>query len=313
MSGALEQALRELYAADSAGYDTTAARERLNVRTPRPRAQSRVMWSAVGAAAAAALGGVLTAVLILSSGAPVAYAGWSSVPAKVAPSSIPAVSHLCGHAITGTDAAVYARAFSGQPVLSESRGIYTAVIDVSDGTVYSCLTGGSPERDSGSFNLAVTSYGHAGPVPAANLISAPYTLQGGFGEGRGHPGLLQRAFNASPSIRHALLSRFRGGGYGPNLLGRAGSRVTAVRVSFANGRTVAATVENGWYFAWWPWTSSPTSVTVIADSRIVTSPVKGSDVSHALRVAVVPRCHPGSSGCVFAGATPVRSDTTTVP
>lgn len=55
--------------------------------------------------------------------------------------------------------------------------------------------------------------------------------------------------------------------------GRAGADVSAVTFTFADGSSVDATVENGWYFAWWPGGSRPTSVSVTANSTTVTTPM----------------------------------------
>lgn len=233
----------------------------------------RTLVAALGASGSAVTGGIVAAVLLLSSGASIAYAGWTSVPTPATPSMITTVSDKCAHAFTGTDAAAIEGAFSGQPVLTETRDIYTAVVEVSDGKLSSCLSHGLGQPPGTGSHLSITSYGPIGRTPGADQISAPYKARGGFGEGSGQPGLVQNMANATPAQIIRLRALLRGGGYGPSALGQAGADVSAVSFTFTNGDTVSATVENGWYFAWWPWMSRPTSVSVTTDGGTVTSPV----------------------------------------
>jgi hypothetical protein len=92
------------------------------------------------------------------------------------------------------------------------------------------------------------------------------------------------------------IERMQGGGYGPYTFGQAGSDVSAVTITFASGKKVAATVENGWYFVWWPLTntSAPVRVTVTTSSGTKTSPITSSN-----GVNVAAGCQPDSSSCVF--------------
>ncbi len=76
--------------------------------------------------------------------------------------------------------------------------------------------------------------------------------------------------------------------------GLAGSAVTAVTFKFADGSTVDATVQNSWYFVWWPGNSWPTSqVTTSNGTR--TSPMS------------LAACKSLPTGCVFAGWNHTRS------
>jgi hypothetical protein len=313
MNDTLEQSLRDLYREDASNYNNTAALERLRARTARPQRKRRLVWPKVGLGGAALTGGIVAVILLLSSGAPLAYAGWTSVPTTATPTSIASTSDTCAHAFTGTGAAATERAFTQQPVLSESRGIYTAVIVVSDGKLYSCLIGGNkhdpnnglrlPNDPGISWHLSISNYGAVQEAPGPEQISVPYELQSGFGEGggTGNPGPSRHLVDLPPAQQSALLAKLRGGGRGPNALGQAGSDISAVSFTFTNGETVGATVENGWYFAWWPWTSKPTSMIANTSSGTITSPVSGSGGVHDV---VIPQCQPGSSGCVFANTTP---------
>jgi hypothetical protein len=185
-------------------------------------------------------------------------------------------------------------------VLTEVHGIYTAVLHVTNHRLYSCLVGGNQKDIHAFFEEDIGSFGRVRATPGPDEISVPYTEQRGVGGGRAAPihrihGRPTRA-QIEAQIK-ARLGRLSDGGYGPDTLGQAGKDVSAVRFAFANGKTVVAVVKNGWYFAWWPWTSKPTSVTVRTQAGNVTSPLTSTNTS---RVTVAPECKPGSEGCVFA-------------
>jgi hypothetical protein len=323
MNDTLEQSLRALYGEDAASYDTSDAVERLRFRIARPQRKRGLVWPALGLGGTALTGSIVAAVLLLSSGAPAAYAGWTSVPTAATPAAVASTSDTCAHAFTGTGATANERAFTQQPLLSEARGIYTAVIVASDGKLYSCLIGGNkhdpksglhlPNDPGISFHLNINDYGAVQAAPGPEQISVPYKLQSGFGEGggTGNPGPIRHVIDLPPAQQLALRARLRGGGRGPTALGQSGSDISAVSFTFTNGKTVGSTVENGWYFAWWPWTSNPTSVIVTTNSGTITSPVTGSG---GVQDVVIPQCQPGASGCVFANTTPTPpSGTTTSP
>jgi hypothetical protein len=189
-----------------------------------------------------------------------------------------------------------ADAFTGQPVLTEVHGIFTAALNVTRQRVYACLVGGDEKNIHAFFEEDIASFGEVRPAPGPDQLSVPYRGTGGGGTGRSAPAGKRRKRQTSAQIL-ARLNRMSGGGYGPYTLGEVGSHVSRVRFAFANGKTVAATVENGWYFAWWPWLSKPTGVTVTTRSGTITSPLTGTNPD---RGYVAPRCKPGSQGCVFA-------------
>ena len=89
---------------------------------------------------------------------------------------------------------------------------------------------------------------------------------------------------------------------------RAGSGIAAVTFVFSDGSTVDATVENGWYFAWWPNLNQPTSVRATTRFGLtLSSPMPSAG------------CRPGSGACsLFAGfqahpALPVGTGTSPRP
>jgi hypothetical protein len=108
---------------------------------------------------------------------------------------------------------------------------------------------------------------------------SPDQLGNASGDGGGAPGF--PGSTASPGSD----------GY-EDVHGLAGSNVTAVTFEFADGSSVEATIQNGWYFAWWPGDSWPSTVQVTADSQTTTSPMSVAD------------CLAQTTGCVFAGRNP---------
>ncbi len=271
----------------------------------------RKLWATAGASGVALVAAVVAVVLSLSSGVTPAYAGWSSTPNTATPAAIAASTSMCNHATTSGQSSTPIEAFPGQPVLSESRGIYTAVINVSDGKVYDCLTSGIMS-DHTSFTVSSHTFGPIQAAPGPALISAPYKKQGGFGEGHGENPVTREFLNSPPSQEQVVadLRAISGGGYGEAILGQAGTDVSAIAFDFANGNAVDASVQNGWYFAWWPWLTNPTTVQVTTSSGAVSSPMTDSGNSTN---DPAPACEPGTTGCVFATTTTTSAATPTSP
>jgi hypothetical protein len=103
------------------------------------------------------------------------------------------------------------------------------------------------------------------------------------------PGPKFQLDHATQAQLYDFIARHVGGGYGPYAVGQAGSAITAVSFTFANGQTVSATVERGWYFAWWPWTTRPTSVSVTTSLGTQSSPVRRP---RNFQSFITPNCRP---------------------
>jgi len=287
---------------------------------PRPRR----FWAVLGASGTALTVGIIAAVLLLSSGTPTAYAGWTSVPTSAPTAVSAAAAAVCnklgasiafgssgpaGAPLLGRlERNAHTDVFTGQPVLTDTRGVYTAVIKVTNGMLYSCLTAEAQDTSGDRFHVNVWRFGPVRAAPGPDQISVPYQTRGGIGEGNGGDSPGEQLTDAAPAQQRAFVQRRRGGGYGPSMLGQTGSDVSAVTFTFANSQTVTATVENGWYFAWWPWADEPTSVAVVSRSGTVTSPVTSSQLGLD---SLVPPCRTGSADCVFGSTTPAHSATTT--
>jgi hypothetical protein len=201
MSDLLEDDLREAFA-DRAARITPEASARLRAVDYHPRSgrlSSRRARSAVGALGLSGAAAVAGAIVLLGSNAAPAFAGWTSSPTTPRPGQI-AAAQQCA---TG----------SGTPVLTDTRGPYTASI-YADGAT--CLQGNGIEISDGGGGNATAD------TPAGTIEL------NGAGE--------------SDSDGHALTM----------VDGRIGSGVTGVTITRSDGSSVQATVKNGWYLAWWP-------------------------------------------------------------
>ncbi len=299
MIDTLEQDLHDLFAQDADSYDVSLALMRLEALGGRRLPRSRAMWPSLGGATAVLAGAIVTAVLLFTTAGPAAYPAWAAVPTAAASSAVSVAGSDCANGFTGRGTAVYKAAFSQQPVLAETRGDYTALVSTADGNLYSCLTISGSRNESKPAHIRISDYGQVLRSPPAGRITAPYQLQGGVGGGDGVLGANLRAAKPSLSALRPYSARIRFGGYGPTAVGQAGPGVAAVTFTFASGQTVSATVQGGWYFAWWPWLRDPASATISTDSGTATSALKSYNL---FRDSMVPQCRGGSAGCVFTSA-----------
>jgi hypothetical protein len=233
---------------------------------PAPARRARV-WSIAGAAGLAVAGCAVIAVLLFSSSTgPVsvsmAYAGWSATPTKPTGTVLAKALAACNWLADHRSAAKLV----GRRVLTDERGRFVAVIYVSGVRDSECISEGShtsTAEGSGDMMLSFT-------APGPDQLGL---ASGGGGPAGGFPGS-------------------RGRGVYEYALGLAGSDILAVTLGFGDRTTVTATVQNGWYFAWWPNTDDPTSVQLKTKS--------GSTIASPFN------CRSGVRGCAFAGVAPHR-------
>jgi hypothetical protein len=158
---------------------------------------------------------------------------------------------------------------AGTPVLTDTRGPYTASI-YADGST--CVQGNGIE-------IASSGGGTTSSIPAGTIEL------GGAGE--------------SDSDGHALTI----------VDGSVGAGVTAVTVTRSNGSSVQASVQNGWYLAWWPGTERAVTAQVVAGSRTRTQAFPTGPRQQ------VPACPAGAhcaSGYGFGSASAHRAGRSTV-
>jgi hypothetical protein len=254
----------------------------------RPRrSRGRTLWAAVGVSGTALIAGIATAIVLLSSGAPAAYAGWIPVPTTPTPAAVAAATAACNRLYDLNGPPV----LTGRPVLTDARGIYTAAIYVSGEATRVCISAGHRDHSQVGMNRSVLAVNAA---PGPDQLSLPAT---GGGSAQG----FSQAWNTPRSATQQSLpgpgaSRYLPYDYERHMDGLAGEHVSAVTFVFAGGTTVDATVRNGWYFAWWPGSAYPTSVQVTTAAGTVTSPMRSAQ-----------ECRSASRGCVFAAGQRVQT------
>jgi hypothetical protein len=234
-----------------------------------PASPRRVrVWPIAGAAGVAVACCAVIAVLLFSSssgplGVSMAYAGWSATPTKPTPTVLAKAIAACNWLANDRSAAKLV----GRRVLTDERRKYVAVIYVSGTRESDCISDGRHTSTGVGFNDGILKR-YAAPGPDQLGLAS-----GGGGPAPGFPGGRS------------------GHGVYENTMGLAGSNIIAVTFRFGDRMTVEATVQNGWYFAWWPNTDYPTSVQLRTKS--------GSTITSPLN------CKTGVRGCAFAGFDPL--------
>ena len=268
MPDQLEQSLREALSQRAAQLDPNSI-ARLSAIDYRPRRRRFGVVSAVSAVGVGAAAAALAAVFALSSGAAPAFAGWKAAPTSPAPGQLAQAAQACGRDL-------------GNPVLTDSRGPYTASIYADSTTSDVCLSGNGVSMSSRSTS--------ATPVRVA---AGQIDLDGG--------GTRDSAGNALTLVD-----------------GRTGADVTAVTIERSDGSSVQATVANGWYLAWWPGTVAATKAEVKTDSGTSnaafpsTPPLPASRCPSGAHCAAGYSFGSGSGSGSGNGAHPARQSTTAV-
>jgi hypothetical protein len=202
MSDQLEQSLRDAFSHRAAQLDPDSI-ARLRAIDYHPRRRRIGKLPAIGALGAAGTAAAVAALVTVGSSAAPAFAGWKAAPTNPAPGQLAQAAQACGEDL-------------GSPILSDSRGPYTASIYANTTTSDVCLSGNGVSMSSSSTSQAPAS------VAAGQIQSS-----GG--------GTRDSAGNALTLVD-----------------GRIGAGVTAVTIDRSDGSSVQATVANGWYLAWWP-------------------------------------------------------------
>lgn len=216
MPDALEQHLREAMSQRAAQLDPNSI-ARLRAIDYRPRHHRVGRLPAIGALGAGGIAAAVAIVVALGSSAAPAFAGWSSTPTAPAPGQLAQAAQACGQDL-------------GDPLLSDSRGPYTASIYANSTTSAVCLSGNGVSMSSRTSSS----------VPAG-VATGQIQLNGG--------GTRDAAGNALTLVD-----------------GRTGAGVTAVTIQRSDGSSVQATVSNGWYLAWWPGTVTATRAQITSAS-----------------------------------------------
>jgi hypothetical protein len=215
MPDQLERSLREALSHRAAQLDSDSL-ARLRAIDYHPRQRRLRKLPAIGALGAAGAAAIAAIVSLGATAAP-AFAGWKSTPTAPAPGQLVQAAQACGQDL-------------GSPVLTDSRGPYTASIYADATTSDLCLNGSGVSMSSSSTSVA-----------PASVAAGQIQLGGG--------GTRDSAGSALTLVD-----------------GRTGAGVTAVTIKRSDGSSVQATVANGWYLAWWPGAVTATNAEVTTAS-----------------------------------------------
>jgi hypothetical protein len=240
----LEHELRDALAARADALPMTAG-SRVRAHAYRPRTRGLRPPVAAGALTAAAVAGAAVWVVAFSSQTSSAFAGWTATPTAGSPGQVSAAEAACRQRLTS--AAPPGAQTGGdlppaggpdlsklQPVLTDTRGPFTWAIFSGGNANASCISGPSFTMASVSGGVAVTA------VPGRVALSSSSQAQTSSG--------------AAYSFAE----------------GRTGDGVTAATLVLDNGKHVQATLENGWFVAWWPGHESASSALVTTSAGTTT-------------------------------------------
>ena len=255
MSDLLEESLRDIFS-DRAAQIDPAASARLRAIDYRPRWRRRPALPALGALGVSGAAAAVIAVATLASSAAPAFAGWSPTPTRPAAGQLAAAQQAC-------------RANLGTPVLTDTRGPYTASIYADTTSSHLCLEGGS---------LSIASSGSGASqadVPAGQIQLAGSGMKNSSGQAL------------------TLVD------------GRIGTGVTSVTIDRGDGSSIQATVSGGWYLAWWPGTVQATTAQVTTATGTASEHFPNTPQGSAsARCPVGSHCSSGYSfGSARAGST----------
>lgn len=262
MDTQIEHDLRTALAARAAELDDSPGAMVL-ARDYRPRSGVPRMAFAGGGAVVAA-GAVAILTVGLSTDTPRAFAGWSPTPTTPATSQTQSAEAACQARLPTSAAIEHAQETASGPrgqwklpqmaaggwqkILTDARGPYTVMLfTAAEGqAVLSCLSG----RNTGEVALGGALGTHPlAAVPAGQIAVSSYGSN-----------------VAPPDEGAAQFSR---------IVGRVGPGVTAVSLRLSDGTQVTASIEGGWFLAWWPGTAHASAAEVATSNGTTTQPIGG--------------------------------------
>lgn len=294
---------------DAAGRSprTTArrsSRTRVHSRIGRPRLLLE-RWPLLTAGLAAVVAAVVVAIVSLSSGTPAAVAGWTAVPARVSETSSAVARKACGNIA------------STQVLAAESRGPFVAIVFARAGAPWQCITRGSrvllsqttryPARlyaavPAGKItvpSLVQHAYGTAAKRRIAELNRAEDRL---FRDRTHHHSHFERDVRETARLEKQIAAAKTGPEALISLTGTTGKGVTGVRFVLADGKTVSATVQDGWYEAWWPGSTRAAATYAVRVEVTTSSGTQSSKMAYGplIEGAGSKRCAAAAPCAVFA-------------
>jgi hypothetical protein len=261
----LEDDVRAAFAAHADEIPVGAA-ERVRTHDYRPRTRTLRPPIAVGGVTAAAATGAAVWLFALSSQTSTAFAGWTAAPTTAPAGQVTTAESTCQSRVAalpspptgGSDQSAPSLNLAGlTPVLSDTRGPFTWVILANgDASSYaSCITGPSLTT-----------------VSADSLVS-PSTGGGVDGSSSGTGSSVPAGQIRLYSSSHASTSNDASYSFAE---GRVGNGVTDATLVLSDGTHVEATIQNGWFAAWWPGDRTVSSALVTTASGTTTEQIPAS-------------------------------------
>jgi hypothetical protein len=228
---------------------------------PRWRVSRRLAVSGIGALAAA--GATAAAIVIVFSGAHAsnAFAGWTATPTHPASGQTASALGQCTSRLASSASGQSSVPASGwQPVLTDTRGPFTAMILQSGSATASCLTGPSftttlanaTQQGGASQHIMSNGSANAGQPPTISVL----------GLGRPSSGPISQATQQQATINGGQPYTF--------LQGQVETGVTALTLTLSDNSHVQATVADGSLVAWWPGNTHPVSAQATTASGATT-------------------------------------------
>ena len=261
--------------------------------TETPRATRR--WATVGVATIAIGLGVF--VLGSTGGAPPnAFAGWTATPtAPASGETAGAVEHCTAQLAGAAGPQSSIPAVGWKPVLTDTRGPFTAVILQSASASATCFNGPSLTSIMTSSTQGSGASEHVlGMGSASGAPPSSVSVMGLGGSGSGPI--------STASLSHLTTS---GGQPYTFLQGQGVAGVTGVAVVLSDGTNVQASVGDGSFVAWWPGSANATSARVASAAGVITQQLTFTAVSvlKAAQGAASPAgASVGSSGAASAAS-----------
>jgi hypothetical protein len=257
----------ELSNAWIAAHRSQLVREITTVR--RWRVSRRLAFSGIGALAAA--GAAAAAIVIVFSGAHAsnAFAGWTATPTRPASGqTASALAQCTSRLASSANGQSTVPAGGWQPVVTDTRGPFTAMILQSTGATATCLTGPSftttlanATQGGGSQHIMSSGSASAGQPPSISVM----------GLGRPSSGPISQATQQQATINGGQPYTF--------LQGQVQAGVSAVTLILSDNSQVQATVADGSLVAWWPGSAHPTSAQATSSSGVTTQQLTFTPVS----------------------------------
>lgn len=215
------------------------------------RRSLRLALGGVGALAAAGTAAAVLVVVFAGTSAPKAFAGWTAAPTRPASGQSTTALNDCTSQLANASPGVPATDW--QPLATDTRGPFTAMILQGDQATATCLTGPSfttvgVNTTAGGGSQHVLS--GSGPNSAVTALLDP---------------------NAAGPVTTAAQAQTSVDGQPYTLLqGQLGPGTTGITLVLSDGSHVQATVAGGSFVAWWPNHASATSARATSNSSVST-------------------------------------------